>query len=39
MREPMKSGVPLSLVVLTSTLGFPARMAALSWVEDILDDG
>jgi hypothetical protein len=29
---------PLSLVPLTSTLGFPAMMAALSWVEDILGD-
>ncbi|UTW10335.1 carboxymuconolactone decarboxylase family protein [Marinobacterium rhizophilum] len=27
-----------AIVLLTSTLGFPAMMAALSWVEDILDD-
>nr|WP_067286271.1 carboxymuconolactone decarboxylase family protein [Marinobacterium profundum] len=28
-----------ALLLLTSTLGFPAMMAALSWVEDIIDDG
>jgi AhpD family alkylhydroperoxidase len=27
-----------ALILLTSTLGFPAMMAALSWVEDMLDD-
>jgi alkylhydroperoxidase/carboxymuconolactone decarboxylase family protein YurZ len=27
-----------AVVLLTSTLGFPAMMAALSWVEDILGD-
>ncbi|WP_020682862.1 carboxymuconolactone decarboxylase family protein [Marinobacterium rhizophilum] len=26
-----------AIILLTSTLGFPAMMAALSWVEDILD--
>ncbi len=33
----MKSGAPLSTVLLTSTLGFPSMMAALSWAEDVLD--
>jgi hypothetical protein len=35
----MQSAFRQALVLLTSTLGFPSMMAALSWVEDILDDG
>lgn len=27
-----------AILLLTSTLGFPAMMAALSWVEDVLGD-
>ncbi len=27
-----------AIILLTSTLGFPTMMAALCWVEDILDD-
>jgi 4-carboxymuconolactone decarboxylase len=31
-----KDEIRHALILLTSTLGFPAMMAALSWVEDVL---